>query len=107
LEEYFNGARNRFEIEYDLSGLTNFQRLVLEAVQQVPKGSYVTYLELAKRIGRPKAARAVGQALGSNPIPILIPCHRVIATDGSLGGYSAPGGVETKSELLKMEGAIL
>jgi methylated-DNA-[protein]-cysteine S-methyltransferase len=107
LDEYFNGARSRFEVEYDLSRLTIFQRSVLEAVQQVPKGSYITYLELAKRIGKPKAARAVGQALGKNPIPILIPCHRVIATDGSLGGYSGPGGVETKSELLKMEGAVL
>jgi methylated-DNA-[protein]-cysteine S-methyltransferase len=107
LDEYFKGKRSRFEIDYDLSGLTKFQRRVLEAVQRVPKGSYVTYLELAKRIGKPKAARAVGQALGSNPIPILIPCHRVIATDGSLGGYSGPGGVQTKNELLRMEGAIL
>jgi methylated-DNA-[protein]-cysteine S-methyltransferase len=107
LGEYFSGARNKFEIAYDLSGLTPFQRRVLEAVQQVPKGSYVTYLELARRIGKPKAARAVGQALGRNPIPILIPCHRVIATDGSLGGYSGPGGVQTKSELLRLEGAVL
>ena len=107
LDEYFEGTRSRFEINYDLSGLTEFQRRVLEAVQRVPKGSYVTYLELAQRIGKPKAARAVGQVLGRNPIPILIACHRVIATDGTLGGYSGPGGVQTKSELLKMEGAIL
>jgi methylated-DNA-[protein]-cysteine S-methyltransferase len=107
LSEYFNGSRNKFEIAYDLGGLTPFQRRVLEAVQQIPMGSYVTYLELARRIGKPKAARAVGQALGHNPIPILIPCHRVIATDGSLGGYSGPGGVQMKSELLQLEGAVL
>jgi methylated-DNA-[protein]-cysteine S-methyltransferase len=107
LGEYFEGSRSAFEVAFDLSALTPFQRSVLRAVQKVPKGSYVTYLELAKRIGKPKSARAVGQALGHNPIPILIPCHRVIASDGSLGGYSGPGGVETKSELLRMEGAVL
>lgn len=107
LGEYFEGSRGEFEISFDLSALTAFQRNVLEAVQNVPRGSYVTYLELARRIGKPKSARAVGQALGHNPIPILIPCHRVIASDGSLGGYSGPGGVATKSELLRMEGAVL
>lgn len=107
LGEYFEGSRGAFEVAFDLSALTPFQRSVLKAVQKVPRGSYVTYLELAKRIGKPKSARAVGQALGHNPIPILIPCHRVIASDGSLGGYSGPGGVKTKSELLRMEGAVL
>jgi methylated-DNA-[protein]-cysteine S-methyltransferase len=107
LGEYFEGSRGEFEISFDLSGLSAFQRSVLEAVQKVPRGSYVTYLELARRIGKPKSARAVGQALGHNPIPILIPCHRVIASNGSLGGYSGPGGIETKSELLRMEGAVL
>ncbi len=80
---------------------------MLEALQEVPEGDYVTYRELAERIGRPDASRAVGQALGRNPIPILIPCHRVIATDGSLGGYSGAGGVETKRALLEFEGADL
>lgn len=105
LGEYFDGARGRFDLSFDLRGLTAFQRAVLTAVQKVPKGSYVSYREIAERIGKPGAARAVGQALGRNPIPILIPCHRVISTDGTLGGYSAPGGVETKLALLKMEGA--
>ncbi|MCJ7825796.1 MAG: MGMT family protein, partial [Anaerolineales bacterium] len=69
-------------------------------------GEYLTYGELARRIGRPGAARAVGQALGSNPIPVLIPCHRVLASDGSLGGYSGRGGVRTKEALLRLEGAL-
>jgi methylated-DNA-[protein]-cysteine S-methyltransferase len=66
-----------------------------------------TYAQLARRIGRPRAARAVGQALGHNPIPIILPCHRVLAADGSLGGYSARDGVRTKARLLRLEGAQL
>lgn len=107
LKEYFSGSRERFDIYYDLGALTPFQRSVLEAVQRVPKGSYVTYRQLAESIGRPKASRAVGQALGRNPIPIMIPCHRVIAADGSLGGYSGAGGLDTKRALLEFEGADL
>lgn len=107
LSEYFEGSRAEFTLEFDLEALTQFQREVLVALQQVPKGSYVTYRELAQQIGRPKASRAVGQALGRNPLPILIPCHRVIATDGTLGGYSGAGGVETKRRLLEFEGAEL
>jgi len=107
LTEYFEGSRSQFDLNFDLDTLTPFQKEVLEALQQVPKGSYVTYRELAERVGKPKASRAVGQALGRNPIPILIPCHRVIATDGSLGGYSGAGGVATKRELLEFEGAGL
>jgi methylated-DNA-[protein]-cysteine S-methyltransferase len=104
--EYLDGRRNVFTLAYDLRSLTPFQRDVLTTVQEVPRGEYLTYGELARRIGKPGAARAVGQALGSNPIPILIPCHRVLASDGSLGGYSGRGGVRTKEALLRLEGAL-
>jgi methylated-DNA-[protein]-cysteine S-methyltransferase len=87
--------------------LTTFQRKVLLTVAEVPRGEFTTYAELAKRIGQPKAARAVGQALGSNPMPLVLPCHRVLASDGSMGGYSGRGGVKTKEKLLRLEGARL
>jgi len=104
--DYLDGRRRVFTFAYDLRSLTPFQRSVLTKVQEVPRGEYLTYGELARRIGRPGAARAVGQALGSNPIPVLIPCHRVLASDGSLGGYSGRGGVRTKEALLRLEGAL-
>jgi len=104
--DYLEGRRKNFAFEYDLRSLTPFQRNVLTTVQEVPRGEYLTYGELARRIGKPGAARAVGQALGSNPIPVLIPCHRVLASDGSLGGYSGRGGVRTKEALLRLEGAL-
>ena len=85
--------------------MTPFQRIVLDAIQKVPSGETISYGGLARRIGKPGAARAVGRALGSNPIPIIIPCHRALAADGSLGGYSGRGGVRTKQALLTLEGA--
>ena len=105
--DYLDGKRITFELETDLVNLTKFQRQVLTATSQVPRGSVVTYLDIARLIGNPKAVRAVGQALGRNPIPIVIPCHRVIAANGSLGGYSGGGGLTTKARLLQLEGAIL
>ena len=107
IKDYLNGERTNFEIPIDLSSLTNFQRQVLLATLQIPRGQIVTYGEIARRIGNPKSMRAVGQALGRNPIPIVIPCHRVIASNGSLGGYSGGGGLETKAKLLQLEGAQL
>jgi methylated-DNA-[protein]-cysteine S-methyltransferase len=107
IQAYLSGLRLRFDIKVDLSSLTQFQRQVLHATQEIQPGEVVTYSEIAKRIGNPKSVRAVGQALGRNPIPIVIPCHRVIAADGSLGGYSGGGGLETKAKLLKLEGAML
>ena len=105
--EYLSGERGAFELPVDISSMTPFQQTVLDEVAKVPRGEVVTYGELAKRIGKPHAARAVGQALGSNPVPIVVPCHRVIASDGSLGGYSGRRGVETKATLLTLEGAWL
>lgn len=107
VREYLSGERQRFDLPVDITSLSDFQQSVLLAVRNVPRGEFTTYGELARRIGRPEAARAVGQALGSNPIPLVIPCHRVLAADGSLGGYSGKGGVETKARLLKLEGALL
>jgi methylated-DNA-[protein]-cysteine S-methyltransferase len=106
LREYLAGKRSAFELQLDLSSLTGFQRQVLQAVSKIPRGEVTTYANLAREIGRPKAVRAVGRALGSNPIPIVIPCHRVLASDGSLRGYSGRGGVETKAKLLRLEGAL-
>ena len=105
--EYLSGKRKAFQLPVDLSGMTPFQQTVLNEVSKVPRGEVVTYGDLARRIGKPRAARAVGQALGSNPVPIVVPCHRVIASDGSLGGYSGRRGVETKEALLMLEGARL
>jgi methylated-DNA-[protein]-cysteine S-methyltransferase len=105
LKDYFGGRRHEFDLQLDLRRLSNFQRLVLSAIQEVPPGQTISYGGLARRIGKPQAARAVGQALGSNPIPIIIPCHRALAADGSLGGYSGRGGTRTKQVLLELEGA--
>jgi methylated-DNA-[protein]-cysteine S-methyltransferase len=107
IREYLAADRTKFDLPIDLSALTTFQRKVLLTVAEVPRGEFTTYAELAKRIGQPKAARAVGQALGSNPMPLVLPCHRVLASDGSMGGYSGRGGVKTKEKLLRLEGARL
>jgi methylated-DNA-[protein]-cysteine S-methyltransferase len=107
LRDYLNGDRISFDLPLDLSALTSFQRKVLLGVAKVPRGEVTTYGELARYIGHPKSARAVGRALGSNPMPILLPCHRVLASDGSLGGYTGRDGIKTKAKLLKLEGALL
>jgi len=107
IRAYLDGQRTDFDLPTDISILTDFQQQVLEATQQIPRGRIATYMDIARKIGKPKAVRAVGQALGRNPIPIVIPCHRVIASDGSLGGYSGGGGLKTKARLLQLEGARL
>ena len=101
LTEYFAGTRKDFDLPVALNG-TEFQVSVLEALQDIPYGETVSYGEIAKRIGRPKAVRAVGAANGRNPIPIVVPCHRVISADGTLGGFSA--GLAAKRWLLSHEG---
>lgn len=102
LLEYFAGERARFDLPLDLGPATDFEKRVLESVGRVPFGGVVPYAELARRIGRPTAARAVGNAVGRNPVPIVIPCHRVIRSDGTPGGYSG-GGPEFKRRLLALE----
>lgn len=82
---------------------TEFQKKVWQAISEIPRGKTLSYKELAIKIGKPKAVRAVGNAVGANPVPITIPCHRVVKSDGSLGGYSGKGGVKTKRKLLKSE----
>ena len=106
VRDYLNGQRITFDLPTNISIMTEFQQQVLKATQQIPRGKIATYMDIARRIGNPKAVRAVGQALGRNPIPIVIPCHRVIASNGTLGGYSGGGGLETKVKLLKLEGAL-
>jgi len=100
LNEYFAGNRKAFEIPLKLSG-TEFQVSVLEALQDIPYGETTSYGVIAKRIGRPKAVRAVGAANGRNPLPIVVPCHRVIGSTGDLTGFG--GGLDTKEALLRLE----
>ena len=100
LTEYFAGERRTFDLPLQLSG-SEFQVSVLEALQNIPYGETVSYGEIAQRIGRPKAVRAVGAANGRNPIPIVVPCHRVIGTTGDLTGFG--GGLDTKEALLRLE----
>jgi methylated-DNA-[protein]-cysteine S-methyltransferase len=102
MEEYFAGERKSFDIAMAASG-TPFQEEVWEALCDIPYGATASYVEVADAIGRPAAMRAVGGANGANPIPILIPCHRVIAADGTLGGYG--GGLDRKVALLEIEDA--
>jgi len=100
-EAYFSGKPVIFDEPLDLEKATPFQREVWKALQAIPWGQLRSYKEVAQAIGRPTATRAVGQAVGSNPLPIIIPCHRVIAHNGSLGGYSA--GLGWKKKLLTLE----
>jgi methylated-DNA-[protein]-cysteine S-methyltransferase len=104
LDAYFNGVPTDFaDLTLAPQG-TPFQRRVWRQLRRIPYGSTISYGELARRVGNPKASRAVGQATGANPIPLIVPCHRVIAADGSLGGYSA--GPDRKRWLLRHEGAM-
>ena len=101
LEEYFSGERTKFEVKLAPEG-TTFQRTVWCDLRRIPYARTITYGELAKRIGKPHAARAVGGANGKNPISIIVPCHRVIGADGRLTGYG--GGIGVKKKLLELEG---
>lgn len=100
LDEYFAGTRTTFDVALDLTG-TEFQRAAWHALTRIPYGTTVSYAEQAAMVGSPRATRAIGSANGRNPIPIIVPCHRVIASDGSLGGYSL--GLEMKRALLALE----
>jgi methylated-DNA-[protein]-cysteine S-methyltransferase len=94
------------EIELDLSACSDFERAVYAAARAIPCGETRTYGELAAAVGQPGAAQAVGLALGRNPVPIVVPCHRILAASGRSGGFSAPGGVATKFRMLQIEGAV-
>lgn len=101
--EYFAGERRQFDLPLSPTG-TEFQRRVWRALETIPYGRTISYAELARRVGNPKASRAVGLANGRNPLSIVVPCHRVIGADGSLTGYG--GGLSIKAFLLRLEGAL-
>ena len=103
LKEYFAGERSEFDLPLNAAG-TDFQHSVWTALTRIPCGELRSYSDIAREIDRPKAVRAVGAANGRNPIPIIVPCHRVIGSDGSLTGFA--GGLEIKKKLLMLEGAL-
>jgi len=105
--EYLKGKRRSFDLVIDWSVLTPFQQQALRVVAAIPYGEVRTYAEIAALIGKPGACRAVGSANASNPMPLVIPCHRVIGSDGKLHGYGGRGGLRTKAWLLKLEGCPL
>lgn len=105
LEEYFERRRDRFDVPVDLSLARGFGRHILEATAAIPFGQTRSYREVAEAAGNVKATRAAGNALGANPLPIVVPCHRVLRTGGGLGGYT--GGLERKQALLRIEGVLL
>jgi methylated-DNA-[protein]-cysteine S-methyltransferase len=107
LGEYLSGRRNAFTIPVDWSLFRPFQREALQAVFRIPYGETCTYRDIAMEIGRPSASRAVGRANATNPMPLVIPCHRVIGRDGKLHGYGGGEGLRTKEWLLKLEGAVI
>ena len=104
LREYFRGERTTFDLPLDLQGGTPFQQSVWQALLAIPRGNTTSYASLGHAIGKPAAVRAVGAAVGRNPLSVVVPCHRVLGSDGSLTGYA--GGLERKSALLKLEGAV-
>jgi len=95
------------DVPLDMAGVPEFQQQVYAVIRSLPRGVTMTYGEIAARVGAPGAAQAVGQAMGHNPFPIVVPCHRVLGAGGANGGFSAPGGVDTKLRLLAIEGATL
>ena len=105
LDEFFAGRRQDFDLPVDLRVCAPFGRAVLEQTARIPFGHTSTYPDVATALGRPGASRATGNALGANPVPIVVPCHRVLRTGGGLGGYT--GGLDKKERLLALEGALL
>ena len=103
ISEYLAGNRRLFNLPLDLTGMSSFQAQVLRLTANIPYGQTSTYKEIADRMGKPNAARAVGRAEATNPIPLVIPCHRVLGSDGSLHGYGGPGGIKLKAWLLELE----
>lgn len=105
LDEYFRGTRRTFELRLDLANISGFHRQILDRLADVPYGTLTTYATLAQEAGRPRAARAVGGAMNRNPLPIVLPCHRVVGSNGKLTGYA--GGLSRKKNLLTLEGISL
>ncbi len=105
LRAYFAGERTSFELPLDLQHGTPFQQSVWSALLGIPRGGTTSYAALAREVGKPQAARAIGAAVGRNPVSIVVPCHRVLGTGGGLTGYA--GGLERKTALLKLEGALM
>ena len=104
LDEYFEGRRTSFDVPIDWSLTRGFTRGVLQATARIPFGEVGTYASVAGEAGSPRAVRAAGNALGANPMPVVVPCHRVLRTGGALGGYT--GGIERKEFLLRLEGRL-
>jgi methylated-DNA-[protein]-cysteine S-methyltransferase len=104
--QYFAGESTEFPVEVDLSGSADFHQRVLRACRKVPFGETISYGGLAGKVGHPGAARAVGQAMACNPVPLVIPCHRVVAANGRLGGFSSPSGARAKLRLLRLENPL-
>lgn len=108
LARYFAGEPVSFaDLPLDLGCFSTFQQEVYRAVAAIPSGTVLTYAAVAAAVGRPRAARGIGSAMGRNPLPVIIPCHRVVGSSGAMTGYSAPGGVVSKQWLLRMEGISL
>lgn len=103
LKLYLSGKRDTLDLAFDISWTTGFRRRVLEECARIPRGHVATYADLARRAGSPRAFRAVGNTMRTNPVPILIPCHRVVGSNGSLTGFG--GGLDMKDRLLRLEGA--
>ncbi len=106
IHAYLVGERQQFELPINWSVMTPFQKKALQATYAIPRGETRTYGQIAAATGNPRAARAVGRAEATNPMPIVIPCHRVIGSDGRLHGYGGRGGLDTKAWLLRLEGAL-
>jgi methylated-DNA-[protein]-cysteine S-methyltransferase len=102
LAEYFAGKRKTFDLPIELQG-TEFQKSVWKVIDDIKFGETLTYADIAARIGKPKASRAVGGAVGANPVPLFVPCHRVLGANGKITGYSGGEGLPTKRQLLKLE----
>ncbi len=104
---YFTGRRTEFDVGIDLTDASTYREAVLRACRRIPYGKIASYCDLARLAGNPAAARAAGSAMAHNPIPLVIPCHRVLRADGSIGGFSSPRGVAQKKRLLELEGVAL
>lgn len=105
IADYVGGRRTTFDVDLDLSWISGFRRDVMLACAAIPRGATASYADLARRVGRPGAARAVGNVMRTNPLPLVVPCHRVVGSDGSLTGFG--GGLDVKRRLLELEGAML